>query len=596
MSMISRHRLSVVLLALSLATPPGIVVAQDNSVEQLLRQGTMAGMSGNHVRAEEIFRKIVQIDPKNAKAYKLLGDALRLQKKYESATEAYQKAIQLNPNNAITNGSLGSTLLQQLKYDRAIDAYKKAIQLAPNDFRAYSDLGMVLSQQGKYDRAIDAYKKAIQLAPNDFRPYGGLGNTLRRQSRYDQAITAYKKVIQLAPNDSRGYDDLGMVLSRQGKYTQAIIELQKAIKLNPKNAAHYNNIGNVLRLHKNIEKSIAAYRKAIQLDPNSARAYYNLGFILKEEGRYEEALAAFQSVMQTKDVPREYWISYPDEPATNIYTSAHNETGLIFRRLGQLIESIKQFEIAEVLDSNYIYARNNSIEARRLLTEQENQLSQLEDDRQWLRQNDTNLKIKRSVVRIITEFDTEERPGTEFGTGIVISRSSNRTLILTARHIIYDRDKQSKNIQVEFFSSQPANRVRMRRSASPLKIITNDEKFDLVVVEITDPLPEDIQPLSMSLTAITNDMPIRIIGHDANRGSDLSWSVVSGKISSNDRQTLTISQANIKPGYSGSPVLDSQNRLLGIIIETRKDKKQDFALSIAVIKNQLSLWNISLNP
>jgi superkiller protein 3 len=114
----------------------------------------------------------------------------------------------------------------------------------------------------------------------------------------------------------------------------------------------------------------------------------------------------------------------------------------------------------------------------------------------------------------------------------------------------------------------------MRRDAKLFKM-TKDEQLDLAVLEVIGKLPEDIQPLSISSTAITPKMPIRIIGHSAQRGEDKSWSMQSGQISYKN-QRLEISQAALKPGYSGNPVIDSQNQLLGIVF-ARKGEDRDLA-------------------
>ncbi len=191
---------------------------------------------------------------------------------------------------------------------------------------------------------------------------------------------------------------------------------------------------------------------------------------------------------------------------------------------------MQQFDKAEETDPDYVYARNNNREARQLWTEQQNKLARVEDDRQWLPKNDPTVPIKRSVVLITAEFLNSERQGIEIGTGVIIKREGNRTLILTNRHVIFDGYEQGKNIQVEFFSSPPPNRVRMRRDAKLFKMTFIDKQLDLAVLEVSANLPEDIQPLAISATAITPKMPIRIIGHSAQRGEDQSWSMQSGQI------------------------------------------------------------------
>ncbi|WP_062292751.1 trypsin-like peptidase domain-containing protein [Nostoc piscinale] len=280
--------------------------------------------------------------------------------------------------------------------------------------------------------------------------------------------------------------------------------------------------------------------------------------------KLDAAVAAYQKALTLPE----------DTTATpsTAHTRANNNLGLTFQEQGKLKEAIEHFDKAEAIDPDYIYASNNNREARRLWTEQQNKLASVEDDRQWLPKNDPTVSIKRSVVLITAEFFNRDRQGREIGTGIVIQREGKRTLILTNSHVIFDRNEQGKNIQVEFFSSPPENRVRMRRNAKLFKATSIGEKLDLAILEITDKLPEDIQPLPISATAINHRVPIKIIGHAAKRDEDKSWSTELGKISNYNNQQLEISEAILQPGYSGSPVLDSQNRVLGIAYSIRKKK------------------------
>jgi tetratricopeptide (TPR) repeat protein len=547
--MIMHNRIFTTLfLTLSLATTPQLVVAQNN-IEQLFQQGDAAESVGNNSQAETIWQKVLQVEPNNGKAYNNLGNALRRQGKLEEALAAHQKALQLNPNDA----------------------------------EAYVGIGNVLNAQGKLEEAIAFHNKALQINPNLATAYNGLGNALSDQKKLDAAVTAYQKAIQLNPNYTYAYNNLGNALSDQKKLDAAVAAYQKAIQINPNYALAYNGLGNALSDQKKLDAAVAAYQKAIQLDPNYTYAYNNLGVTLSDQKKLDAAVAAYQKAL-----------TLPEDNSgtpTSAHTLAHNGLGLWFQQQEKLKEAIEQFDKAEEIDPNFIYASNNNIEARQLWKiKDDTQAKGVEDDRQWLPKNDATIPIKRSVVRITAEFSTSDRQGIEIGTGIVIKREGNRTLILTNRHVIFDGYEKGKNIQVEFFSKPPSNRVRMRRNGTLFKM-TTDKELDLAVLEVSGKLPEDIQPLPISSSAIDPRMPIRIIGHSAQRKEDKSWSMKSGQISDKNQQ-LEISQAALTPGYSGSPVIDSQNQLLGIVFAQKKGQDRDLAYPISEIQKQLSTWNI----
>jgi superkiller protein 3 len=132
----------------------------------------------------------------------------------------------------------------------------------------------------------------------------------------------------------------------------------------------------------------------------------------------------------------------------------------------------------------------------------------------------------------------------------------------------------------------------MRRNAKLFKMTPTDE-LDLTVLEVSGKLPEDIQPLSMS-TTINHSTPIKIIGHSAQRSKDESWTIKEGKISRDNNKQLEMYQTKLEPGYSGSPVIDSENRLIGVVYARKPGETKNFAYPISVVKKQLFIWKINL--
>ncbi len=144
------------------------------TIDELFQQGNTAQGAGNYVQAENIWRKVIQLNPKDADAYTNLGNALSDQGKLDEAIAAYRQALQLNPKYAYAYTNLGVALSDQGKLEEAIAAYRQALSLPENKSGipasahtlAHNNLGFVLQQQGKLEEAIAEYKKAIALDPN----------------------------------------------------------------------------------------------------------------------------------------------------------------------------------------------------------------------------------------------------------------------------------------------------------------------------------------------------------------------------------------------------------------------------------------------
>jgi len=644
-------RLLALVLTLSLAGMPRLAVAQ--TIEELFQQGNAAQSAGNYTQAESIWRRVIQLYPNNSVAYNNLGDALRQQGKLEEAIAAYRKAIELDPKYAAAYNNLGTALSKQGKLEEGIAAYRKAIELDPKYAGAYNNLGTalskqgkleegiaayrkaieldpkyaplyynlgtVLSNQGKLEEAIAAYRKAIELYPKYAPAYINLGNALRKQGKLEEAIAAYRKAIELNPKDSTTpYYNLGTALSNQGKLEEAIAAYRKAIELDPKDSALYYNLGTALGKQGKLEEAIAAYRKAIELDPKYAAAYNNLGIALSDQGKLEEAIAAYrkaieldpkyaaaaynnlgnalgkQGKLEEAIVAYRQALSFPENDKSvaqaSAHTLAHNNLGEALQQQGKLEQAIEEYKKALQIDPNFVYTSNNLKEAERLLTLRRNPQAEVMDDRQYLPKNEPAVPILRSVVLVTANFpNSREKQGSEYGTGLVIQRDGNRTLIITNRHVIFEQatGKQGQNIQVEFFSEPPPDKLRMRRNARVLGMTSADDNLDIAVLEVTDPLPDDIKPLPTSSNPIQRQMSVRAIGHPV-RG--IPWSIEPGTISSYNSQQLQISGTAIQAGNSGGPVINSENQLLGIVVEV--DGGLGFAYPMPVIMEKLRALGI----
>lgn len=249
-------------------------------------------------RAEELYRKAIEIDPNYAVAYSNLGYILHTLERYDEAEVAYRKAIEIDPNYAIVYYNLGITLDELKQYDEAEKSYRKALALDPNNVSAYYNLGKVLNDLKRYDEAEAAYRKVLEINPNHTDAYRNIGILLNDLKRYDEAEAAYRKAIEIDPNSADAYNNLGNTLQKLKRYDEAEIVLRKAIEINPSNAPAYNNLGIMLRNLKRYEEAEAAYRKAIELDPTDDTSYSNLSLLLRLINREADSLAFAESAYQ----------------------------------------------------------------------------------------------------------------------------------------------------------------------------------------------------------------------------------------------------------------------------------------------------------
>lgn len=534
----------------------------------------------------ESLKTSIDIDPLNPTAHLFLGYLLNDKRDFKGAIKEMTEAVELDPKNIEIHLSIAETQ-DRLGYPkRAIDQYRQYIKRSTDRIKkanAYRAVAIIRYKQESPKDAIAALEESILLNPKDINSRTSIGAILWQQGEKDLAIGQYEEAIKIDPSSIDVHIGLSSMFMIQGKVDDANKILQQAIDLKPSADSLHNIRGNFLSFKKDYIGATKAYQRALELNPNNGHTNANLCFALgKQPGREQEAEKYCRKGIDLPDTD-----GYP----TSSQAFARIKLAENLSDQGKYRESAEQYQKAGsnhgsdrcFASENYKYEESNRRKAL------------IPDDKQWLppNKNDPDLKIKRSIVKITAEFPTPTYPAT----GVVISRSKNRTLILTARHVVYDKDnKKSEKIYVEFFSKPPSSQPLMRRYVKVIKSTSLPENIDLALLEISDPLPDNIQAVNMSKPAKVLNNSIRVIGHDGTQGDDKSWSIVSsGKILRNSEKELVISRSQLPLGFSGAPVLNSRNQLLGIIFAGQANLHQDFAYPISIITKQLSDWDITLD-
>ena len=113
-------------------------------------------------RAEEEFKKVLAVDPKNAPVlnyygYMLADRGIRL----EEAQALVERALKEDPYNGAYLDSLGWVLYKQNRLADAEAALRKAVQRESHDATIHSHLGDVLAKSGRNDLAAAEWEKSL---------------------------------------------------------------------------------------------------------------------------------------------------------------------------------------------------------------------------------------------------------------------------------------------------------------------------------------------------------------------------------------------------------------------------------------------------
>jgi tetratricopeptide (TPR) repeat protein len=123
------------------------------------RQGRLA-------EAQQIYRRILVLDPNHADALHLLGVVAYQSGRHDEARALIGRAIALHPGAASYHSNLGNVLQVQDRLEEAAASYRRALALNANLPEVHLNLGNVVQELGGVDESLVCYERALALKPD----------------------------------------------------------------------------------------------------------------------------------------------------------------------------------------------------------------------------------------------------------------------------------------------------------------------------------------------------------------------------------------------------------------------------------------------
>jgi predicted O-linked N-acetylglucosamine transferase (SPINDLY family) len=193
--------------------------------------------AGNLQAAEEIYQRILQVEPEHPDALHFLGVLTAQLGRHQVAADYIARAVAANPNAAPYYLNLGLVYQELEKPGEAIACYRQALQLQPEFAEVHYNLGNALNGQGQPAEAAACYRRALQLKPDYAEAHYNLGKIFQDQGELDEAIACYRRALQLKPDYAEAHYNLGFVFHMQRKLDEAIACYRRAVELRPRYAA-----------------------------------------------------------------------------------------------------------------------------------------------------------------------------------------------------------------------------------------------------------------------------------------------------------------------------------------------------------------------
>ncbi len=114
---------------------------------------------------ESLWTATAKTSPSGPNIHATMGEIYKKQGDLEKAEEEFKKAIEINPRYADGYHNLATFYQHYGRNDEAIPNYLKAIEYKPRLWQAYQGLAGIYFKQGDYFKARDYVKKALEIDP-----------------------------------------------------------------------------------------------------------------------------------------------------------------------------------------------------------------------------------------------------------------------------------------------------------------------------------------------------------------------------------------------------------------------------------------------
>ena len=245
------------------------------------------------------FKKVLELDPQNEKAYKFLSDSyLRMEDTtyIDTALAMYNTAIEKFPNTGyyyagrgyiyqklgdrfdeLAQNTQDTTLAAQYEAkadsfeDLAMKDFYKATSLDSTDAASAAALGTIWLRRGKLDSAMVWLEKSVRADPEQVAIWKILAKLYVARNMYEKAAEAYEHLAKLEPSEPEHELKHGQYLAKSGKFSEAVEILQKYIEKNPQDYRGYQYMGLALAADGKYKEALEQLKKAEKINPNSVK-------------------------------------------------------------------------------------------------------------------------------------------------------------------------------------------------------------------------------------------------------------------------------------------------------------------------------------
>lgn len=262
---------------------------------------------GDPAKAEQNYRRAVELDPTLQRATTSLAALLMERKAFQEATALLRAAVDAGATSASVHSLLGFVYEQSHQPDLAMENYTKAIELEPRHRLARERRSHLRADRQDYAGAIDDMAVVYEQDSSATNALE-LGALYERAGKSVEAMGVYERALKNpAPPADANRLRLKFIemLIAADRRDDALAQAQQWVGQNPNDAEALGRLGSVL-LPVDPAHAAQAYLRALKLDQQNMDYQVGLSAALLKMKKFQDALSV--SLDALKRAPENYYV------------------------------------------------------------------------------------------------------------------------------------------------------------------------------------------------------------------------------------------------------------------------------------------------
>ena len=291
-----------------------------NDLKVLGQLGSVNFQLKNFNTAENIFSKILDLQPQNVSIHMQLALVYREKGQLEDYNNQLKQVILIDPDGfglrAANQLGLadGNRYLAQKEWVKAIKSFQKVLKSDKKNVHAHIGISRALFEAGDHKRAEQLLTNILNENPTNTTLRLELAKLFVRTNRIQPATKALERIIYVDGDSAVGreakanltniYRLKAETLGKSGDISGAVREYLKAVNRDPRDIKAHLALADIYRRSQRYtNNAIAHYKESLKVDPYNFQVHMNLGTLFERLRQYDEAMNAFSQAIATMKRP-----------------------------------------------------------------------------------------------------------------------------------------------------------------------------------------------------------------------------------------------------------------------------------------------------